>query len=473
LPSGVSSCRHISVGARPNGNLSQAVLSHYRCPEEFLQWELSEPLPASQGYFSCGTHTICFGHHSRAIGRLSPKAALYDVLGDIVVDDAILKLPFDPTEVIENLQLERYTLGATGNVQNIFKKIYYCFRPFMGVAVRSQLQGLRARNWRQAIFPKWPVDTTVDDLCETLLRLTMQAHKVEKMPFVWFWPNGATGSVTMTHDVEGETGRAFCGELMDLNDSFAIKASFQVIPEERYEVSSEFLDGIRSRGFEVAVHDLNHDGKLYDSESKFLRRASRINEYAAAWGAKGFRAGALYRNPDWFKFLNFSYDMSMPNVGHLDPQRGGCCTVMPFFVDDQIEIPVTAVQDYMLFHIIKDYSIDLWKQQIERILGKNGLVSFIVHPDYIVGLAARSVYLNLLRHLRELRSRANIWFALPGEIAQWWRNRAQMRLKRRGDSWEVEGPGAESARVAVARTVGGRLMYELPDASATVINLQQ
>jgi hypothetical protein len=343
----------------------------------------------------------------------------------------------------------------------------------MGVAVRSQLQGLRARNWRQAIFPKWPVDTTVDDLCETLLRLTMQAHKVEKMPFVWFWPNGATGSVTMTHDVEGETGRAFCGELMDLNDSFAIKASFQVIPEERYEVSSEFLDGIRSRGFEVAVHDLNHDGKLYDSESKFLRRASRINEYAAAWGAKGFRAGALYRNPDWFKFLNFSYDMSMPNVGHLDPQRGGCCTVMPFFVDDQIEIPVTAVQDYMLFHIIKDYSIDLWKQQIERILGKNGLVSFIVHPDYIVGLAARSVYLNLLRHLRELRSRANIWFALPGEIAQWWRNRAQMRLKRRGDSWEVEGPGAESARVAVARTVGGRLMYELPDASATVINLQQ
>jgi hypothetical protein len=127
----------------------------------------------------------------------------------------------------------------------------------------------------------------------------------------------------------------------------------------------------------------------------------------------------------------------------------------------------------MLFHIIKDYSIDLWKQQIERILGKNGLVSFIVHPDYIVGLAARSVYLNLLRHLRELRSRANIWFALPGEIAQWWRNRAQMRLKRRGDSWEVEGPGAESARVAVARTVGGRLMYELPDASATVINLQQ
>ena len=67
----------------------------------------------------------------------------------------------------------------------------------------------------------------------------------------------------------------------------------------------------------------------------------------------------------WYDDLKFSYDMSVPNVAHLDPQRGGCCTVMPYFLGDILEIPVTTVQDYTLFSILDDYSIDLWKRQIE------------------------------------------------------------------------------------------------------------
>ena len=37
----------------------------------------------------------------------------------------------------------------------------------------------------------------------------------------------------------------------------------------------------------------------------------------------------MYRNQDWYDVFEFSYDMSVPNVAHLDPMRGGCCTVMP------------------------------------------------------------------------------------------------------------------------------------------------
>ena len=72
----------------------------------------------------------------------------------------------------------------------------------------------------------------------------------------------------------------------------------------------------------------------------------------------------LYRKQSWFDALDFAYDMSVPNVAHLDPQRGGCCTVMPYFIGDMLELPVTMTQDYMMFHILKDYSIGLWKQQI-------------------------------------------------------------------------------------------------------------
>ena len=62
----------------------------------------------------------------------------------------------------------------------------------------------------------------------------------------------------------------------------------------------------------------------------------------------------MYREQQWFDAFEFSYDMSVPNVAHLEPQRGGCCTVMPYFVGDILELPLTTTQDYSLFHILGD-----------------------------------------------------------------------------------------------------------------------
>jgi len=71
---------------------------------------------------------------------------------------------------------------------------------------------------------------------------------------------------------------------MDLNQRFGMAASFQVVPEDRYEVSDKYLDSIRQRGFEVNVQDLNHDGRLYNHRDEFARRAVKINEYGRRWG---------------------------------------------------------------------------------------------------------------------------------------------------------------------------------------------
>ena len=121
---------------------------------------------------------------------------------------------------------------------------------------------------------------------------------------------------------------------------------------------------LRARGFEVNLHDLNHDGHLFADQDAFLRHARRINDYAPEFGCRGFRSGAMYREQDWFEAFEFSYDMSVPNVAHLEPQRGGCCTVMPYFIGDLLELPLTTAQDYSLFHILGDYSTTLWKEQI-------------------------------------------------------------------------------------------------------------
>ena len=233
-------------------------------------------------------------------------------------------------------------------------------------------------------FPRWPVDTTVERISERVLLNAMRAMNIDEVPFIWFWPDGARSAVVMTHDVEARAGYDFCDKLMAIDDSFGIKASFQVVPEGSYRTTDALFQGIRTRGFEVNIHDLNHDGRLFSSRREFLRRAAKINQYGQSYGAKGFRAGVLYRNLAWYDALDFSYDMSVPNVAHLDPQRGGCCTVMPYFVGDILEIPLTTTQDYMLFHLLGEYSTNLWRAQAEAILKKNGLISFLVHPDYLV-----------------------------------------------------------------------------------------
>jgi hypothetical protein len=265
----------------------------------------------------------------------------------------------------------------------------------------------------------------------------------------------------MTHDVETREGRDFCSALMDVDEAFGIKASFQIVPERRYDVSREFLASIRQRGFEINVQDLNHDGLLYRNCDEFRRRVRRIHKYARAYGARGFRSAVLYRKPDWYEAFEFDYDMSIPNVAHLDPQRGGCCTVMPYFIRGLVELPVTTTQDYTIFHILHECSIDLWKAQIELIMGKNGLMSFIVHPDYVVKASAGRLYKQLLGYLCQLRETTSLWFALPGDVERWWRARNKMKLVNHGDRWRIEGEKSEQAVVAYATEANGRLVYRI------------
>jgi hypothetical protein len=169
----------------------------------------------------------------------------------------------------------------------------------------------------------------------------------------------------------------------------------------------------------------------------------------------------MYRNLDWYDAFEFSYDMSIPNVAHLEPKRGGCCTVFPFFVGKILELPLTTSQDYSVFHILKDYSIDLWKKQVDLILKRNGLISLLAHPDYLISHDTRKVYTSWLDYLRQMVSRENIWAALPREVDQWWRARGEMKLVQRGKDWEIEGPGREKARIAYAVLDGDRVVYEL------------
>jgi len=445
-----------------------ALVDYFRCPPDLAPIGTQPELSSEQGFFKLGD-AIAFGQVRGGPPGVYTTDPLRNVAPDVTLKGGQACLPFNLTEVATNLRQERYRQNGYNFLQSsttgsAVQRLYYQLRPFMGVSVRKHLQKVRLRGWEKIPFPRWPVDRSVDTLLESAMILALKAQGRSSIPFIWFWPDAAPACGMMTHDVEGQAGLDFCTELMDIDDSFAIKSAFQLIPEGREEEWRQTAARLRKRGFEVNLHDLNHDGRLFANKDAFLRNARRINDYTREFGCDGFRSGAMYREQDWFDAFEFAYDMSVPNAAHLEPQRGGCCTVMPYFVGNLLELPLTTVQDYSLFHILDDYSTDLWKEQSRIITEHHGLISVITHPDYLTGRRERAVYHELLRYLTELRDRKGVWMALPGEINRWWRNRHTMTLTPSGSSWRIEGPDNARARVAYATLDGERLVYTLQDA---------
>jgi len=446
--------------------LSSSFLDYYRCPEQYVDFRLIGAIHEGQetGYFRFGPDVVCYGRcvTTRVSADLSSQCA--DSRPDAYVRGSRCMLPFDPTEIVDNLRRERYVAAApSSGARSFIRRAYYQVRPYLPVSVRKHLQRLWLNGKSKRSFPSWPVDCTVDRFLRTIMSLCVQGSGTPSIPFIWFWPDGKSSAAIVTHDVEASSGLTFCDQLMNVNDSFGIKASFQIIPEMRYAASDEILSAMRRRGHEINVHDLKHDGYLFSERDSFLKSAQRINAYAEQFKAKGFRSGVLYRNVEWYDAFSFSYDMSVPNTACMDPQPGGCCTVMPYFIGAILEIPVTTTQDYSIFHILGSYSIDLWLEQIEVIMGHHGLISFIVHPDYLQTNRAMSTYKSLLRHLAGLRSTSELWMALPGEIDSWWRERNQMRLVWKDARWVIEGAGADRARIAYAILEDGRLRYSFEE----------
>lgn len=442
--------------------MHSAFEEYFRTPREFFCFANRGALAEAAAPFYFGPEIPCYGRRWQGIPTLAP-----DVLPDVAFEDGKCLLPFNPTEVAHNLRCERYSLPkAPHMLQNEWlREAYYFLRPLLPLRVRKHAQRVALRDARKNTFPAWPVDRTVDKMFEAVLAFALKTHDEKSVPFIWFWPEGKCACVLMTHDVETRSGLEACDALMAVDQSFDIPASFQLIPNARYHVTPQILSRIRSQGFEINVHDWKHDGSLFRDLTHFKEQAEGINARAAAWNAKGFRAGALYRNLEWMQALNVEYDMSVPNVGRMDPQPGGCCTVFPWFAGSLLEIPVTMTQDYTLFNILNNCSLDLWMQQLEIVLEGHGLASFIVHPDYIQQSRPGAVYAELLSLLADLRVKEDLWVTRPGEVNLWWRQRAQMRLLRDGERWGIVGPGRERARIAFASLRDGELAFTLPPLS--------
>jgi len=244
------------------------------------------------------------------------------------------------------------------------------------------------------------------------------------------WHNSKKFAVVLTHDVETPKGHDKCKNLLNLEKEFGFRSSFNFVPE-RYNVSKNLRDFIVKNGFEVGVHGLTHDGKLFKDKQTFDERAIKINSYIKEWNATGFRAPAMHHNLEWINQLNIEYDLSTFDTDPFEPQSDGIGTIFPFLYSDvnntssYVEMPYTLVQDFTLFILMKQKNIDIWKDKVDWIASKGGMVLVNVHPDYINFDNGKSKfdefsfknYSNLLEYLK-VKYNEQFWNPLPKEVAE-------------------------------------------------------
>jgi len=292
-------------------------------------------------------------------------------------------------------------------------RVYYQIKPLVPWSCRLAIRRRLALRKRPRVKQTWPI-----------------IPGSERPPEGWpGWPNGKQFAFVLTHDIEGKEGVAKCRPLMELERKLGFRSAFNFIPEGGYAVPRELRDEMTRGGFEVGVHDLQHDGKIYRSRQLFAQKAIRINRYLKEWGSVGFRSGFMFHRLDWLHDLDIEYDASTFDTDPFEPQPEGSNTIFPFWIPKAggggyVELPYTLPQDSTLFLLRGETSADVWVQKLDWIAMHGGMALLDVHSDYLRFSGEKSsqrtyaaeLYWGFLEYVRGRYGRC-LWNPLPRELA--------------------------------------------------------
>lgn len=325
---------------------------------------------------------------------------------------------------------ERYRLSG-------LKSIYYAVaRPLLPTWVRPLLRKVYHPAEDVQSMLDWPVEDRYVHYQFRLVANVLKQLGQQAIDVVGLWPGGHRFAFVLTHDVEARPGHDFVRRVMDLEEKYGFRSSFNFVPEG-YAIDADLLDEMRARGFEIGVHGLKHDGRLFSSRELFEARAQKINAYAAKWGAVGYRSPMTHRNPEWMQSLAIDYDLSFFDTDPYEPMAGGSMSIWPYFIGRFVELPYTLMQDHRYLEVLEQRSADLWLQKVEFIETNCGMVLLNSHPDYLLKPGGMEVYEALLAAMAR---RKNCWHALPREAAGWWRRRNAITTEQLATSGEPARP---------------------------------
>jgi hypothetical protein len=334
----------------------------------------------------------------------------------------------EPVHPVADLSVGRAdpdTAPAGGG--SIVLNSFYSVKPLIPRWIQIGLRRRRAHWQSRQERQRWPI-----------------WESIAVAPPAWpGWPEGKRFAIVLTHDVEGETGVERCHKLAAIEESRGLRSAFGFVPL-RYETPESLRYKLVQRGFELMVHDLYHDGKLYRNQQTFAKRRVAINDFLEQWGARGFSSGAMHHNLPWISQLNIEYSVSTYDVDPFEPQSCGLGRIFPCWVQPPagegsgfVEMPYTLPQDFTLFVLMRERNTSIWRRKLDWIAGKGGMALIKTHPDYMMFPNERKRmegypvewYTDFLDYVIT-RYGADAWITTPSAVAQYWRSLASNHTEK-------------------------------------------
>ncbi len=299
----------------------------------------------------------------------------------------------------------------------LINRIFYTLKPAIPRRLQIFLRRQIALYKRKKHAHIWPIDPSAGKPLEG-----------------WSgWPDGKKFALLLCHDVDTQKGHDNCLKLADLEAKLGFRSYFNFVPE-RYTNSNSLHRNIRKLGCDIGLHGLKHDGKLFRSLKIFNQRAIKINSYLIKWKTEGFTAPSMLCNLDWLKALNISYSTSTFDSDPFESQQGSAKTIFPFWVRNghqskgYLEMPYTLPQDHLLFVILKEKNIGIWKKKLDWLSEKGGMALLNTHADYINFDGRKlgneeypaSFYSDFLNYVKQKYSN-RYWNALPSDMVRFWK----------------------------------------------------
>jgi hypothetical protein len=370
--------------------------------EEELAWEYSVPNLLA-------AYAKCFDKESRVAGGV-------------------------PAHVAADLSVGRERLErapAAGSLSMIVNS-FYSVKPLIPRWIQLELRRGRARWQARHVQNRWPI-----------------SESTAAAPPTWpGWPDGKRFALVLTHDVEGQTGVQRCQKVADIEESRGLRSAFGFVPL-RYQTPEGLRSELKQRGFELMVHDLYHDGKLYRDLRTFAKRRDAINNFLKEWGTRGFSSGAMHHNLAWTSRLDIDYSVSTYDVDPFEPQSCGLGRIFPCWVHPPtgessgfVEMPYTLPQDFTLFVLMREKKNSIWCRKLDWIAENGGMALIKTHPDYMVFPDERNRvegypvewYTDFLDYVAS-RYKKDVWITTPSAVARYWRSLASNHSEAEQIPW--------------------------------------
>lgn len=330
---------------------------------------------------------------------------------------------FDPMAALDDLLFERYVDAR----RPITARLPFHYHVVPGRWRFAAYRYLAKRSEDpSATFPAWPSDPAADALrdlvADALALASGRAPRALPSP----WPDGKRFAMILSHDLDTPDSESGARAMAEVEHALGVRSCWAIVGR-LFPWLRRLAEDLYAEGHEIAVHGWNHDTRLsYLPPDQIEKRLDACAPFVAEFGVTGFRPPALLTSAALDAAIERRYAWSCgaidTDVGSVVAARRGVTTVFPFLKGGLVEIPVTLPLDdrLMVMGLGGDRFVRAILEKVDIVAARGGVAHLVNHPEPHLsgrpeGVAAyRAVLL-------ALRSRNDLWFARPSDVATLWR----------------------------------------------------